>query len=339
MSARGSLIDGAAMTTAPFTVHGGRLALARAQFPTHLEWIDLSTGISPWAYPAAVDAEALHRLPEPGALTALEAAAAAVFGSDPAATVAVPGSDIALRLIGRLIPARTPAILGPGYAGHQAMWPDAVLLTDLAAEQHDVLVLARPNNPDGAIIDRERLADAARLLGTKGGWLIVDEAFADAGTEPGIAAAKWPRTIVLRSFGKFFGLAGLRLGFVIAPPVFAASLRQMLGDWPISGPAIAIGTAAYRDLAWQTAQRRRLSDAAVRLDEVLSEAGFAIAGGTPCFRLVDTPNAAGVFEQLARSAILTRPFADDPRRLRVGLPSTETDTARLKQALQTARMT
>ena len=330
---------GMPITTAPFAVHGGRLALARAQYPTQLVWIDLSTGISPWAYPAAIDAENLRRLPEPGALAMLEAAAAAVFGSDPAATVAVPGSDIALRLAARLIPARSPAILGPGYSGHRAMWPDAAVLTDLAAEHHDALVLARPNNPDGAKVDRDLLADAARRLAAKGGWLIVDEAFADTETEPGIAAAKWPGTIVLRSFGKFFGLAGLRLGFVIAPPGFAASLRQLLGDWPISGPAIAIGTAAYHDLAWQSAQQRRLGDAAARLDSVLSEAGLAIAGGTPCFRLIDTPDAALLFEHLAHRAILTRPFADNPRRLRIGLPASETETARLQHALQTARMT
>lgn len=329
---------GAATTTAPFTVHGGRLALARTQFLTHLEWIDLSTGISPWAYPGTVDAESLRRLPEPGALSALEAAAASVFGSDPAATVAVPGSDIALRLIGRLIPARTPAILGPGYSGHRAMWPDATLLSDLAVEHHDALILARPNNPDGAMVDRDRLADAAQRLDAKGGWLIVDEAFADAGSEPGIAAANWPGTIVLRSFGKFFGLAGLRLGFVIAPPVFAASLRQMLGDWPISGPAIVIGTAAYRDHGWQMAQRRRMGDAAARLNGALSKAGLAIAGGTPCFQLVDTPDAEVLFEHLAHRAILTRPFADNPRRLRIGLPATESETARLQQALLTARI-
>lgn len=323
---------------APFAVHGGRIDMARAAFPNTAEWIDLSTGISPWAYPAAVDPAVLQRLPEPSALAALEAAAAAVFGSEPSKTVAVPGSDIALRLIGRLIEARFPAVIGPGYSGHMAIWGHARMTRDIDAAHHDAIVLARPNNPDGAVIDRDLLGSTARELAARNGWLIIDEAFADARAEPGIATENWPNTIVLRSFGKFFGLAGLRLGFVIGPPAFAAALRRLLGDWPVSGSAIAIGTAAYNDHGWQVAQRLRLADAAARLDALLAQAGLRVAGGTPCFRLVDTPDAAGLFHRLACHAILTRPFADSPQRLRMGLPANESDAARLAVALRSGSL-
>lgn len=323
-----------ARAIAPFAVHGGRLDLARASYPCDRDWIDLSTGISPWAFPAGFDPAVLQRLPAPAALAALESTAAAVFGSDPAHTVAVPGSDIGLRLLGRLLGARTPAVVGPGYSGHRLMWQRAETVTGLAVEGHDALVLARPNNPDGAIADRALLAAAARQLAAKGGWLIVDEAFADAIPEPGIAAERWPGTIVLRSFGKFFGLAGVRLGFVIAPAAIAEALRRLIGDWPVSGVAIAIGTAAYADLRWQAAQRERLTRAAAALDAVLAESGVTITGGTACFRLVDTPDAAAVFVHLARHAILTRPFADDPRALRIGLPANDAEAERLGAALR-----
>ena len=325
----------AARALAPFTVHGGRLALARATFPGDADWIDLSTGISPWAYPAPIGPDDLRRLPEPAGLAALETAAAAVFGSDPAHTVAVPGSDIGLRLVGTLVAARAPAVVGPGYSGHLAMWPAAATIADLQTTGHDAVVLALPGNPDGRVFGREPLAAAAAVMAAKNGWLIIDEAYADAGDAPGIAAERWPGTIVLRSFGKFFGLAGVRLGFVIAPPLLAGRLRRMLGDWPVSGPAIAIGTAAYGDTVWQAAQRTRMTAMAGEVMALLAVAGLARLGGTACFSLIETENAAALFTHLAQRAILTRPFADHPHRLRIGLPANAAELARLAIALQT----
>ncbi|WP_353216556.1 threonine-phosphate decarboxylase [Sandarakinorhabdus sp.] len=326
----------AARAIAAFTVHGGRIGLARAAFAVDADWIDLSTGISPWAYPARIDPADLHQLPDPAGLVALETAAAAVFGSDPAQTIAVPGSDIGLRLVGALAGAQRPAVLGPGYSGHLAMWSAPQMVDALVTAGHDALVLARPGNPDGMIVDRQQLGVAARELAAKDGWLIVDEAYADAGGEPSIAAERWPATIVLRSLGKFFGLAGVRLGFVIAPPPLAGRLRRMLGDWPVSGPAITIGTAAYADTPWQAGQRTRMTGMAAEVTALLAAAGLTPVGGTSCFTLVETGDAAALFTHLAEHAILTRPFADNPHRLRIGLPPDAQGLARLASALQTA---
>lgn len=317
-----------------FAVHGGRLDLARAAFPEVADWTDLSTGISPWAYPAtAVDAT-LRALPSPSVLAGLEAAAAAMFGSDPALTVAVPGSDLGLRLVARLLGHlgnTRVAVVGPGYSGHVAMWLD-VPVTEVTADtippagDHGVLVLARPNNPDGVIVD-------AAVLMARPGWLIVDEAFVDTTPGDSLANKVLPNLIVLRSFGKFFGLAGLRLGFVIAPTAVVPELRRMLGDWPVSGTAIAIGTAAYADRGWQVTQRERLVASATRLDALLVGVGLIVIGGTALFRLIHAPDAAALFTHLARHRILTRPFADRPHQLRISLPDTEADWARLAAAL------
>ena len=262
--------------------------------------------------------------------------AAASFGA--AEAVAVPGSDLALRLLGQLLGGRV-AVVGPGYSGHVAMWrsPVTVISVDAlgeAAATHDVLVLARPGNPDGTMIARDMLESAAATLAARGGYLIVDESFVDATPEASVAGSGWPGLIVLRSFGKFFGLAGLRLGFVIAPMEIAADLRRLLGDWPVSSPAIAVGTAAYADGDWQAAQRRRLAVASRRLDALLGDAGLVVAGGTNCFRLVATPERDALFDHLASAAILTRPFADQPLRLRFGLPGNEASWTRLTGALE-----
>lgn len=331
-----------------FAHHGGRLDLARAAFPHIARWTDLSTGIAPWPYPVGTTAEAAERLPDPADLRALEAAAASFFGADPARVVAVPGSDLAMRLLGLMLGRRSfvfrAAIVRPGYSGHASMWGghDAAACTiddiGIIAPTHDVLVLARPNNPDGLVADPRLLEWAALTMARRGGHVIVDEAFADADRSGSLAGCGWPGLIVLRSFGKFFGLAGLRLGFVIAPPAIAADLRALMGDWPVSGPALATGLVAYRDTAWHDAQRVRLAMASQRLASLLNRHGIDIVGRTAFFALIRVPNRDGLFVHLAQAGVLTRPFDYAPGWLRIGLPREESDWARLDEAFATWRM-
>ena len=313
---------------ATFCAHGGRVAAARAAFGG-AEWIDLSTGIAPWAWPAT-ELPGLDRLPEPAEIAALEATAARAFGvADAARVVAVPGTDLAMRLLAPLIGARAPAVRHPGYAGHRAAWPDAELVAD-GPGAHDLFVLASPANPDGRVADPAALrALAARMT------VLLDEAYADPA--PGLCPDASDRLIVLRSFGKFYGLPGLRLGFVVAGAGIAGGLRAMLGDWPVSSPAVAIGTAAYRDAAWRRAQASRMAEAGALLDGVLADAGLALAGSAPLFRLIACDDAARLFETLARHAILTRPFADRADRLRIGLPRGAAALTRLAAALEEYR--
>ena len=318
----------AAHPWATFCAHGGRVAAARAAFGG-TDWIDLSTGIAPWAWPATA-LPGLDRLPEPGEIAALEAAAAQAFGvADAARVVAVPGTDLAMRLLAPLIGARAPAVRHPGYAGHRAAWPDAAPVAD-GPDAHDLFALASPANPDG------RVADPAELRALAGRMtVLLDEAYADPA--PGLCPDASDRLIVLRSFGKFYGLPGLRLGFVVAGAGIAGGLRAMLGDWPVSSPAVAIGTAAYRDAAWRRAQASRMAEAGALLDGVLADAGLTLAGSAPLFRLVACDDAARLFGTLARHAILTRPFADRADRLRIGLPRGAAALTRLAAALEEFR--
>lgn len=318
----------------PWTWHGGGLAAARRHFSGD-DWIDLSTGINPHPWPGAAKlAFDWQRLPDPEALTALEAVAAAYFGADPRHVCAVPGSEIGLRLVGALIGGPAQHVT-PGYRTHGAMIAgSAATAFDTGHERGGALILANPNNPDGRVIG----ADAMRgLLRGRGGdgWLLVDEAFADADPAASMASTVGDdqRLIVSRSFGKFFGLAGVRLGFVLAPQVIVAALRDRLGAWPLSAAAIAIGTAAYADNAWIAATRERLPDASAALDAVLIRQGYQPIGACPLFRLIDDDKAPALFEQLARRAILTRPFADQPRWLRIGLPADAVALVRLNAAL------
>ena len=249
-----------------FTYHGGALDVARRLAPGAPEpWIDLSTGINPHPYPLPdLAPELWSRLPGSGALAELEAAAAARYGAPAGMAVAGPGSQALIQALARIIPRGAVGVLGPTYGGLKAAFAAAGAQVDEAKRIEDmggldVAIVVNPNNPDGRITPRADLLELHRRLARRGGVLIVDEAFADFDGESESLAPVLPAgAVVLRSFGKSFGLAGLRLGFAIASADIVQPLRAALGEWPVSGPAIAIGTKALADLAWTDAMRDRL---------------------------------------------------------------------------------
>jgi cobalamin biosynthetic protein CobC len=331
-----------------FAHHGGRLGVARSLFPDVPQpWVDLSTGINPRPYPAPrASQRARNRLPDPAELARLEALAAAAFGvDDPSRVVATAGSECALRLLPQVVNLRAAVIVGPTYGSHADAWTRSGALTqtidrderDLHSRRAVCLTIVNPNNPDGHVVARPQLLTLHESLGQHGGMLIVDEAFADIAPEVSVASAAGsataPRLVVLRSFGKFFGLAGLRLGFVVAAEPIAAAIRGLIGEWPISSDALAAGLAAYADRRWAERERATLHKSAQRLDELLIRSGFEIAGGTSLFRLVRASDARQRFARLLAAGILVRPFDFDPHLLRVGLPRGREQWRRLAVAL------
>lgn len=316
--------------------HGGDLAAARRRFPeAPAPWIDLSTGINPHAYPfAPPPADAFARLPEADAAAGLERAAAEAYGLESADDiVAAPGAQALIQLLPRLLPGRRVGVLAPTYAEHAAAWRRAgreVVLCGAVEELAacDIGVIVNPNNPDGRVVAPEALTTLARRI-----RLVVDESFVDFTPEASFAqAAPDAGAIVLRSFGKAYGLAGVRLGFAIAPPDICARLGDELGPWAVSGPAIAIGTQALADAAWRTTMREKLAREAARLDALLTAAGFEIVGGTRLFRLAAHPRAQALADALGRAGFHVRRFAERSDRLRFGLPP-EGGWARLEDAL------
>ncbi len=324
-------------------LHGGDLGAARRLFPHAPEpFIDLSTGINPYAYPLPrLAAHVYARLPEPTATGALAEVAAQAYGAASAACVVpAPGTQILLPVAAALVRSARACVLAPGYAeyaraaalaGHRVTAAPEIA----ACGDAEVVILGNPNNPDGRLFAKGDLTDLAEHLSTRGGILVVDEAFADVGPAGGSLAGEVSRgnIVVLRSFGKFFGLAGVRLGFALAAPALASRISAALGPWAVSGPALAVGTKGLADVAWMARTRRRLKRAAARLDGFLAGAGLDIVGGTSLFRLVQTPAADALFRHLGQSGILTRRFADNSSWLRFGLPANEPAWRRLQSAL------
>ncbi|MBP0441008.1 threonine-phosphate decarboxylase CobD [Tianweitania sediminis] len=323
--------------------HGGSLAGAEQRFPQAPKpWVDLSTGINPHAYPfSPLPATAFSRLPEPEDTARLAALAARAYGvSEPACIACGPGTQILLPLVMRLLQPGRAAVLSPTYAEHARA---AALVGHTVGEvgafealyDADLAVVVNPNNPDGRVIAREQLLHLARHLSAKGGLLVADEAFMEVGPQEHSVAGDAGREglVVLRSFGKFYGLAGIRLGFVLADQTRAAWLNAQLGPWAVAGPTVQIASEALADQVWANDMRRRLIKETARLDGLLSRHGLVIAGGTSLFRFVRSLHASALFQHLGAQGILVRPFRFDPYVLRVGLPADDTALSRLEGAL------
>ncbi|MFP4538150.1 MAG: threonine-phosphate decarboxylase CobD [Dichotomicrobium sp.] len=318
--------------------HGGNLDAAMACFggPAR-DWIDLSTGINPRPYPLPdIPPRAWAALPTTADMTALKDAAAHAYrAACPIAPVA--GAQAAIRMIPALMPPGEARVLGPTYNEHAsslraAGWDIREVARADELTGAELAVVVNPNNPDG----RRHDPDALFALSGRVGLLVVDESFADTAPEVSVIPRLTPesdRVIALRSFGKFYGLAGLRLGFAIGGEAHIARLREMAGPWPVSGPAITIGCAALNDTAWQEQTRARLTADAARLDRVAEAAGWELVGGTPLFRLYETGDAVAAQARLARAHIWSRIFPYSPGWLRLGLPGDDEQWTRLEAAL------
>ena len=330
----------------PLPAHGGSFTQVEHLFPcAQEEWIDLSTGINPWPYPIPQLSETVwRRLPDDRDMQALYTAARLYYQLPKHAhLVASAGSQTLIQVLPSLMKPTSCAIASPTYSEHALCWQRAchrvhtmdITENSLLKTQCPVVIVTNPNNPTGHRIKKHVLHSIRDRIARQNGLLIVDEAFSDG--DPEVSIAKEGGTqglIILRSFGKFFGLAGLRLGFAITTAKIASKLTQILGPWPISGPAIAIGTQAYQDTTWITQTRKKLSFAAQAFDRFLQHYNINIIGGTSLFRLIHMHKASEFFERCCRRGILLRCFTDHPLWLRIALPQNSSVQQRLRDVLK-----
>jgi cobalamin biosynthetic protein CobC len=305
------------------------------------DWLDLSTGVNPHAWEAPTPPpETWHRLPDRH--DALCDSASEYYGTD--TLLPVPGSQAALAMLPWLRSRSRVGVIAPGYAEHGAAWAraghdvvplSAAQLAGGAGTAFDVLVVINPNNPDGTYFDPDTLLEWRNGIASRGGWMIVDEAFVDP--TPGYSLAPHcplPGLVVLRSVGKFFGLPGMRIGFALGPETLLQRLEELLGPWAVNGPARWVARQSLADRAWQARMRGRLAEEAEHLGTMLARHFRQRIVGTPLFRTVLTPHAATIHEALARQAILVR-LLDRQDGLRFGLPPDAAAFERLDATLAT----
>ncbi len=299
--------------------HGGGLDAAIARCGgQRADWLDLSTGINPEHYPLPdIPADAWTALPDQAAARALEAAARDFWMvPDEAAVLAAPGASALIANIPRLAPPGPVAIAPHTYNEHEAAFRAAGWQVSAGAPPPAARVIVHPDNPTGRLWPGHDEAPGSRPL------LVIDESFCDIalGNTHVREMAKWPGVIILKSLGKFWGLAGLRLGFAIGDPALIARLEQMLGPWPVSGIAQQAGRIALEDMQWANATRQRMTVDVARLDALVQGRGAELIGGTALFRLFAVDDAARWQERLARGRVWSRIFSHNPRWLRLGLP-------------------
>ena len=320
--------------------HGGRLRKAALDYGiAEADWLDLSSGLAPWPFAVPqIPLRAWARLPETD--DGLEQAACDYYGASQVLPVA--GSQMAIQLLPRLRRAGKVGVLSPCYAEHAEAWRRSGYIVREVLEQEveffldslDVLVVVNPNNPTGLSLTPARLLDWHARLAQRGGWLVVDEAFMDNTPQLSLAShTHQVGLIVLRSFGKFFGLAGVRLGFVLAERKLLRLLAEQVGPWAVSGPTRVLGQACLQDTEAHTRQRIRSDEASERLALLLERYGFNPHGGCALFQWLITEHAPALHEFMARRGILLRIFTHNSS-LRFGLPANAAEEARLEQALQ-----
>lgn len=318
--------------------HGGRLRKAALEYGiAEADWLDLSSGLAPWPFPVPdIPLRAWARLPETD--DGLEQAACDYYGA--AQVLPVAGSQMAIQLLPRLRRVGKVGVLSPCYAEHAEAWRRSGYIVREVLEQEvdffldslDVLVVVNPNNPTGLSLTPSRLLDWHSKLAQRGGWLVVDEAFMDNTPQLSLAPfAHQVGLIVLRSFGKFFGLAGVRLGFVLAERKLLKLLAEQVGPWAVSGPTRVLGRACLLDAEGHARQRVRTEAASERLALLLEQHGFKPQGGCALFQWLSTDCAEELHAFMARRGILLRLFTSTSS-LRFGLPADEADWTRLAQA-------
>jgi cobalamin biosynthesis protein CobC len=325
------------MTEREMPEHGGDLELALQRFGGRAQdWIDLSTGINRQPYPVGeVPQTCWSTLPSRSEIESLHQAARQAYGTK-APILATAGAQAAIQLLPHLSPPGRVRILAPTYNEYAAVlsaagWDVAETADFEALAGADLAVVVNPNNPDGRRHDPHRLLALLPSVGR----LVVDESFADAIPDLSLVpSAGRPGLLILRSFGKFYGLAGLRLGFVAGGEADIAALAAFAGPWPVSGAAVAIGRRALVDRDWANATSERLARDILQLDAEVEPPGWRLVGGTPLFRLYETGDARLAQERLARAQIWSRVFVQWPGWLRLGLPGSETEWQRLAFALK-----
>lgn len=293
--------------------HGGGIDAAIAQYGgTRNDWTDLSTGINPIPYPLP-SFHGYHwtQLPDRAAFDAFEAAARK-FWQVPANAEIIPasGASAIIAMLPSVLKGATAVIPEPTYNEHRAAYlAHGWEMTN----KGDVKTIVHPNNPDGHLYSTADLNAQT---------CVIDESFCDVCPELSMMShAIDDGHLIIKSFGKFWGLAGMRLGAVIAPKSFAPALRDRIGPWAVSGPALYTGTRALQDAHWANDTRQRLAQDAQKLDQIMLDKGAKTMGGTTLFRLYHVDNAGAWYDRFAQNRILTRVFPYSQHFLRLGIPA------------------
>lgn len=327
-------------------LHGGQLQEAKSQFPHVLQnWIDLSTGINPYAYPfSPISIKCATQLPSINDEWCLRKLAALRYEVKAPSLVAVaPGTQILISLLPYIFKAKQVCILCPTYMEHIKSWQQAGILVHqvrsldefmgFASQDQTIGIICNPNNPDGRLLKIQKMQEIIESWNNFQNHIIVDEAFMDFEEQSIAALLPNPGLTILRSFGKTYGLAGVRLGFLLSDTRIIEKVKEMLGPWSLSGQALHIGLQALQDQDWLLQTKNQLAKQVQQLDKLFINNNCKVVGGTHLFRLIEMKDASVFWKYLANYGIWVRRFDYNLQWLRFGL-SQEHDWGRIQNVIK-----
>lgn len=332
--------------------HGGNLRQVAKKYGYPIEqWLDLSTGINPSGFkPAPLSDACWQRLPEND--DGLIEAALNYYGQSN--FVLTPGSQWMIQNL----PAIKETLVGPeqidigpvllpkqGYQEHRLAWQESGFDIEYYEAQPtisqlnhcSVCVVIQPNNPTGQCYDQSQLNDWLAILKDNEAWLVVDEAFVDCTPDKSMLDRSGEEgLIVLRSIGKFFGLAGIRIGCIFAWTALLEKVNAAMGPWAISHPSREVAIQAFHNINWQRYAIEKCHDQSKKLRDVLIKYFQIKPTGTALFQTVYLDRSEEIFEHLCQHKILVR-LLDCQTGLRFGLPPDRPECwQKLEQALALA---
>ena len=358
----------------PRPVHGGiKEAELRALGLRLEDCLDFSASVSPLGPPEgvaeAIAAVDLTAYPDPHCLALTEAIAAhhAGEGVTDANVIVGNGSTEIIHLLTRAWVGAPPAgcsrsalLLTPTYGEYDGAvrvsggavatrtatrrsewfaWDTSAVTAAIAAERPALTFVCNPNNPTGALMGRDQLAEIADAVASTGGLLVVDEAYINLSERRAEAdviemAARHGSVIALRSMTKDYALTALRLGYAVAAAPVIARLAALQPDWSVNGLAQAAGLVAIADTAYLERARQAVAASRERLVEGLADLGIRCYPTAANFVLAQVGDAADLRDRLARRGLFVRDCASFglPDCIRIGLRPVA-DCIRLAEAI------
>ena len=311
--------------------HGGDLSDAVRVNRKIKKWIDLSTGINPNAYnDFNIDKTVYSHLPSGNQLAELMSIARGYYNLNQEIKIcAYQGAQGVINILPNIVNKNihdTIQILTPTYTEHYRVWNDhgfkIRLVTNIENELDPSIpfVLVNPNNPDGKLFQPKYLEELWERIRKAGGFLILDESFMDGTPDMSFRFDNCrDNVIVIRSFGKFFGLPGLRLGFVYGDNHYINKVSSLVGPWPISSSSLLIARKAMLDTVWISATITDLKMKSTALSNFLHDQKLKTVGDCYFFKTIELDNASQMHKALANHGIWTRIFNYNQKWLRMGL--------------------
>jgi threonine-phosphate decarboxylase len=197
---------------------------------------------------------------------------------------------------------------------HELGWAIELDQVRSLLEEVDVLYICNPNNPTGTVIDKDNMKEIIQLAKKANTYLVIDEAFYDFSSIPCTVVqevSQHDHVIVLRSLTKMYKLAGIRIGYVAAPPTIIETITSFSAPWSVNRIAQELALHVLSNQSYADGIRGRIDEERNRVKNELRDIGFHTSNSTVNFYLLSTDhpnkeNLEQLIQYLLKNGIVPR---------------------------------